>query len=141
MSNRWFDQFTASYEKAIVHVYFNVTFKGASAPVLNTALSKGVASFTRDAGNPAGSFVITLVDNFYQFMFLNCIPDDTNANPSASTLTACVTTTSGSTVTTGVQQLPGSLRVQFFNSSASLTDPPNNIGYFFDLTVKNSSAF
>lgn len=66
MANRYMNQFRYSFERAVVEIFLKATFGASGAVTLDSSLSKGVASITKEAG--AGQYTILLQDTYAKLL-------------------------------------------------------------------------
>ena len=144
MANRFFNQYNLTLDKGIVSIYARVTFKGASAPVLDATNSKGVVSVTRN-GTGIYTFVFgtknaqgsTLFDTYNRIKYVdacfNTVAVGAGVLPAAPTFS--ITADSVNTVNVA------SLQITFTTAGGgSATDPAANEVGLFNFTFSNSNA-
>lgn len=128
MAMRWFNQFRLSLEKQVVDLYAKVTIGAAGAPTLVVGASKGVASVAKNA---AGKYTLTLSDQYYGFLGIDV--KVLNATSPAAPINYVVSQAVTSATPTVV--------VQFLSDASVATDPANGEALYFQIKLKNSSAY
>lgn len=128
MANRLLNQFGASFEKAVVNVFADVTIGATGAPTLNAAKSKGVKSIVR---NSAGDYTLTLQDTYAKFFscWVGFIKGTAPAAPNESIKAFNMSAAGGATI-----------EFVLFNG-ATATDPASGEELFIEICVGNSAAF
>lgn len=128
MANRWFNQFTKTLEKEVVHLFAKVTIGAAGAPTLVTAnQSKGYASITRSA---EGNYDVVLQDSYYKFLSLNVVFESDGSGAAAPDV---------SIYDNLVTANPGTFSLLCQNGGSD-TDPAEGEVMYIHLVVGNSSA-
>lgn len=136
MANRYFRQFMASPEPAVVKVFGKVTFGSSGAPTLVTASSKGIKSIVR---NSAGKYTITLgtvglqTDTYNALLNVQHLFDasgNSGTAPAAPEMFLLANSVASA----------GTLQIEFAAAGVS-TDPANLEAVYLEITLKNSSAF
>jgi hypothetical protein len=127
MANRMFSEFQYSLEKAVVHLYGDVTFAAAGAPTLVTGKNKGIKTIVR---NSAGDYTITLQDPYQRLLNMDLVFIKATAPsaPAAFISALAVSTVAAPTI-----------RV-VFNAAGTATDPASGEEVLLSFELSNSVA-
>jgi hypothetical protein len=129
MANQYGRQFSLTKEPQVWKFYGVVTFGSSGAPTLGTA--KGITSITR---NSAGKYTIKLSDAYVGFLMVatkQLVASGAPAAPFCHMVSEAV-------ATAGTQ----SVVIQYLAvDNTTATDPASGEKLYFEVTVKNSSAY
>lgn len=138
MANRFFNQFRLSLEKQVVDIFAKVTYGASGAPTLDTSVSKGVVSVTKNSTG-VYTFVFgtnaSMLDTYNKLLGVHVTYDgsgDSDAAPDAPLWNI----TDNSIATVG----SASIQITFRNTSGTATNPSQNEVMYFQFTFRNSNA-
>lgn len=131
MADRMLNQFAATFEKAVVTIFGDVTIGGTGAPTLVAAKSKGIKSIVR---NSAGDYTVTFQDKYNKFLGLavSSIKATAPAAPLMSIKAVSVNAAGGATV-----------EFVLYTAAAgtAATDPASGEELLIEASFGNSAAF
>lgn len=128
MADRLLNQFGATFEKAVVTIFGDVTIGATGAPTLVAGKSKGIKSIVR---NSAGDYTVQFADKWNKFLgfWVGMIKATAPSSPTMS-------------VKAINMQAAGGATVEFvLFTGAVATDPASGEELYIEASFGNSSAF
>lgn len=129
MANRWYNQFALSLEKQKVFIYLKAAIGATGAVTINTTLSKGVTSITR---NSAGRYTIVFQDTYVGLLGLTATIVESAATP-----TVLAVATVSETVATAATK---NVVIQCADAAGAAVDPASGSTMLLQFQLSNSNA-
>lgn len=126
MANRQFFQFRKSIERELVDLYLKAAIGAAGAPTIDSDMSKGIASITR---NGAGDYSIALSNTYNKLMMAEAVFENASGIPVAVCMG--IKTNSVSSATAPL------IRVVFQDKDGAAVDPASGDTMRLHIQLRN----